>query len=161
MPEINLNQSSTLQSFLQKSTRRIKGLNQSLIHRVHIARNLCLLINELNKKNYFLIDLKPQNLQVYSETGYTILLDCDGICIANSKNFFPGDQITVEYTPKENLGIMANQFNKTQIIQQERFALSVTLFQLLNNGIHPFQFKYKSQKYALTREENIREEICI
>ena len=53
---------------------------------------------------------------------------------------------------------MANQFNKTQIIQQERFALSVTLFQLLNNGIHPFQFKYKSQKYALTREENIREE---
>ena len=24
--------------------------------------------------------------------------------------------------------------------------------------IHPFQFKYKSQKYALTREENIREE---
>ena len=158
MPEINLNQSSTLQSFLQKSTRRIKGLNQSLIHRVHIARNLCLLINELNKKNYFLIDLKPQNLQVYSETGYTILLDCDGICIANSKNFFPGDQITVEYTPKENLGIMANQFNKTQIIQQERFALSVTLFQLLNNGIHPFQFKYKSQKYALTREENIREE---
>ena len=157
MPEINLNQSSTLQSFLQKSTRRIKGLNQSLIHRVHIARNLCLLINELNKKNYFLIDLKPQNLQVYSKTGYTILLDCDGICIANSKNFFPGDQITVEYTPKENLGIMANQFNKKQIIQQERFALSVTLFQLLNNGIHPFQFKYKSQKYALTREENIRE----
>ena len=51
---------------------------------------------------------------------------------------------------------MANQFNKTQIIQQERFALSVTLFQLLNNGIHPFQFKYKSQKYGLTREENIK-----
>ena len=158
MPEINLNQSSTLQSFLQKSTRRIKGLNQSLIHRVHIARNLCFLINELNKKNYFLIDLKPQNLQVYSETGYTILLDCDGICIAHKNNFFPGDQITIEYTPKENLDIMANQFNKMQIIQQERFALSVSLFKLLNNGIHPFSFKPKSQKYAQSAEDNIREE---
>ena len=50
----------------------------------------------LSKPQFFL--LKPQNLQVYSETGYTILLDCDGICIAHSKNFFPGDQIMMVAT---------------------------------------------------------------
>ena len=40
--------------------------------------------------------------------------------------------------------------------RQERFALAVIIFQLLNNGLHPFSFLVKNSKYAGDILENIK-----
>ena len=148
MPKISLTESTTMQRILQSSMRRKTGLNETLLYRLAVARNLCALVAKLNQKHYYLIDLKPLNLQVYKTNGNIVLLDCDGISIMEKSSGFSGSQVTTEYTPAENFGKKAEDFDENRCQKQERFALAVIIFQLLNNGLHPFTFKANDTKYA-------------
>ena len=159
MPEINLKASVTLQSFLVNSLRTKKGLDQTLNFRIGIARNLTSLVYEIHQLNYFIIDLKPMNLQVYKKLGYVILLDCDGISINIDGKSFPAGMVTTEYTPKPNIGKKAHEFDNDESLNQDCFALSTIIFQLLNNGIHPFSFKPNaSSQETFSLIENIKNE---
>ena len=157
MPKINLNESTTMQRLLQSSMRRHHGLNQALWYRLAVARNLCALISTLNKMHYYIIDLKPLNLQVYKKNGNIVLLDCDGISMMNKSQGFTGTQVTPDYTAPENFGKKAANFDEIKCQRQERFALAVIIFQLLNNGLHPFSFLVKNSKYAGDILENIKD----
>ena len=64
------------------------------------SQEIYVLTNELNKK-LFSYWFKPK-IYKYILKQDTQFIRWDGICTANSVNFFPGDQITWVY-PKENL----------------------------------------------------------
>jgi uncharacterized membrane protein len=96
------------------------------------------MVTELHRLGHHVIDLKPQNLSVYKENMYVAVVDCDGLSIAGGDGRrFPGHQFTDGYRAPEaaGKGLAPEALGEAQ----DRFALAVVLFQLLNNGIHPFQ----------------------
>ena len=140
-PLIDENSSFTLDYFYDYNL--MKKLNSSIVHslnvKIEIIYNLCVLISELHELGHAFVDLKPQNIRVYEDNFMVSLLDCDGFLIHNSvKNSnFNGTMVTTDYISPELL----NSNNKIDFMdqRQDNFALAVIIFQMLNNGIHPFQ----------------------
>jgi serine/threonine protein kinase len=132
MPEIDFAASRTLDSLLQKRARQAGHLPEHYGFRVHVANNLCSVLTELHKLGHFIIDLKPANLRFYPQTGYLAVLDCDGFSISGR---FPATMFSDGYIAPEAKGKPPQALGE----QQDLFALAVILFQLLNNGLHPFQ----------------------
>jgi hypothetical protein len=81
------------------------------------------------------VDLKPVNLRFYRDSLYIAMLDCDGFSIQGHAERFPAEQFTADY--------LAPEFQRKGMpagteMAQDRFALAVVIFQLLNFGIHPY-----------------------
>ena len=109
----------------------------AISYKLEIAKNLSNIISLLHKQGHYFIDLKPQNIRVFKRNHVVSLLDCDGFSIKQGANQFPAEMLSTDYispeaqrqlTPPSQLGE-----------PQDRYALAVILFQLLNRGTHPFQ----------------------
>jgi DNA-binding helix-hairpin-helix protein with protein kinase domain len=81
------------------------------------------------------VDLKPVNLRFYRRSLYMAMLDCDGFSIHGDGERFAAPQYTPEYLAPE---FQLRGLTEAGELQQDRFALAVVVFQLLNFGIHPF-----------------------
>jgi|GEM_PF-4191064 len=110
---------------------------QSLSEKLQIARNLSLLLTQLHARRHFMIDFKPENVKVFGTPLYVALLDCDSFSIWANRVRFPATNYTSEYIAPEALRHKRRPRDLGE--DQDLFALAVVLFQLLNNGIHPFQ----------------------
>ncbi|MEG2963938.1 MAG: hypothetical protein RR860_14715, partial [Janthinobacterium sp.] len=71
----------------------------------------------------------------YRDSLYIAMLDCDGFSIQGHAERFPAEQFTADY--------LAPEFQRKGMpagteMAQDRFALAVVIFQLLNFGIHPY-----------------------
>lgn len=138
MPFIDLAHADSLDTLLVKALRQQRGWPENYAFRVYAAQNVAAMVAELHRLGHHIIDLKPQNLSVYKDTMYVAVVDCDGLSIAGaSDRRFPGHQFTDGYRAHEGVrdGLDPEQLGE----EQDRFALAVVLFQLLNNGVHPFQ----------------------
>lgn len=136
MPYIDLRQTITLQEYLE-DINSLSPQDQSISLRINVARNLCAMLAEMhNKRNYF-IDLKPQNIRVFKESGNIALLDCDGFSIAGGR--YPATHYSSQYLAPEAIINRATPQSLSLNDYQDRFALSIILFQILNFGIHPYQ----------------------
>jgi hypothetical protein len=81
------------------------------------------------------VDLKPVNLRFYRQALYMALLDCDGLSVHTPRERFHATQFTPDYlAPEFQSGHVSGDGEE----QQDRFALAVIVFQLLNFGLHPF-----------------------
>ena len=135
MPAVDVQATSELECILQERQARAAGLPTGLGAKITLAANLAAVIAELHRQNHHVIDLKPVNLRFYPQSLYMAMLDCDGFSIQGKGERFIADQITPDY--------LAPEFQASSIAlggeeQQDRFALAVVIFQLLNFGIHPF-----------------------
>jgi hypothetical protein len=81
------------------------------------------------------VDLKPVNLRFYPKSLYMAMLDCDGFSIQGEGERFAAPQFTPDYLAPE---FQMRALTVAGEEQQDRFALAVVIFQLLNFGIHPF-----------------------
>lgn len=111
--------------------------DQSISLRVAVARNLAAALAALHEKRDYFIDLKPQNILIYKESGNVCLLDCDGYAIGGGK--YPARQYSSQYLMPE---ILINRVEPQALAlndHQDRFALAVLIFQILDYGVHPFQ----------------------
>lgn len=110
----------------------------ALSFKLEIARNLCLLVADLHDHGHYFIDIKPQNIRVLLGSHVVTLVDCDGFSIAGPDGTrYPAELVSSDYIAPEayrNNTIPA-QLGETQ----DRYALAVILFQLMNRGTHPFQ----------------------
>ncbi|WLQ12351.1 hypothetical protein O5O45_21730 [Hahella aquimaris] len=137
MPFVDLSRAVSLEMLLNRKTRQFSKLPEHYGYRLSAAKNLASLIAALHRKRHHVIDMKPVNINVYRETFFTALLDCDGFSIQGAGKRFSAHQYTPDYIAPE--AINGRQGPDQLGEEQDRFALAVILFQLLNQGVHPFQ----------------------
>jgi DNA-binding helix-hairpin-helix protein with protein kinase domain len=138
MPEIDFSGSASLERMLQKKMRAVSGLPEFYGYRVSAAYNLAASVAELHSRGHHIIDLKPVNCRVYRANMLLGLLDCDGFSIEGAAGRrFHASQYTPEYIAPEASKNKPEELGE----EQDYFALAVTIFRLLNNGLHPFQAK--------------------
>jgi DNA-binding helix-hairpin-helix protein with protein kinase domain len=141
MPEIPLQQAATLQVFMSRTTmsRALSKEDCCLPRRVQICRNLASAIAEIHRQHHYCVDIKPQNIYLFKDTGIVCLVDNDSFAISgNGGERFTASAYSPEYVAPEllNNNLAANSVCDDR---QDRFALAVLMFRLLDNGLHPFQ----------------------
>jgi len=142
MPQVDTSMAVSMSEYVEL-INTLPLADRSITLRVTVARNLAAALVEIHKKRHYFIDLKPQNIYVFKETGNVCLLDCDGYAIDGGK--FPAGQYSSQYLSPE---ILINRVDPRALSLndfQDRFAFATLAFQLLNYGVHPFQGIPKDQ----------------
>lgn len=134
MPLIKTEDAVSLDHLMQKAVRRKMGLSESYANRLYAAYNVASMVAALHKCGHYIVDLKPANVSVYKENMLVAMFDCDGFSIAGLKERFPAEYVSEEYIYPEGMTQTCAEMGE----EQDRFALAVIIFKLLNNGIHPF-----------------------
>jgi len=136
----NLQDSFTLDHFYDHNLRkRLSSPEEAALScRVEIARNLSQVVASLHKQQHYCIDFKPQNIRVYRSVHVVTLIDCDGYSILdNGGKRYPAHLLSTDYIAPE---VTNNRLSIDSLgEEQDLYALAVIIFQLLNQGLHPFQ----------------------
>ena len=152
MPLIDLSKAVSLDHVMQRAVRQKLGISEKYEHRLQIAYNLCAMVAALHQKGHYIVDLKPSNVYVYKDSRLVAILDCDSFSISGEKNRYPAEYVSEEYIYPEGMEQTCEEMGE----EQDKFALAVILFKLLNNGIHPFSgTPRKSNAENLTIQERI------
>ncbi len=135
MPRLPLDDTAELEYMLQERQARAAGLPVGLGARVTLAANASAVVAELHRRQHFVVDLKPVNIRFYRRSLHLAMLDCDGFSINGDLQRYEAPQYTPDY--------LAPEFHRHHRLagheaEQDRFALAVLIFQLLNFGIHPY-----------------------
>ena len=139
MPLVDMGRSVMLEQLLQKQERRLVKLREDYQFRVYVACNLSRVIAKLHEKGHGVVDMKPVNVLAYRDTGYVCLLDCDGYDVRGEDGVrHRADLFTAEYLYPEGHTKKLRP-DAVDPLEQDKFSLAVILFQLLNNGLHPYQ----------------------
>ncbi len=133
MPEIDTTAATELNNILNKKIRKHKSLPEFYGGRVLLAANLAALMAELHVLGHYMVDLKPLNTMFYPDAWYMAILDADGFSVGGAKRF-PAHQYSDDYIAPEADGVRAEDLG----LEQDLFALAVIVFNLLNNGVHPY-----------------------
>jgi eukaryotic-like serine/threonine-protein kinase len=143
MPALDIKATSELEYILQERQARAEGLPTGLGAKITLAANLSAVIAELHRQQHYVVDMKPVNLRFYRRSLYMAMLDCDGFSIQGQGERFKAPQYTPDYlAPEFQVSGITNDGEE----QQDRFALAVLIFQLLNFGIHPFTGRPRSDR---------------
>jgi len=148
MPRIELERAASLDHFMQRATRQKLKLPENYEYRIRIACNLSAMVAALHEKGHYIVDLKPSNVYVYKESMLISMLDCDGFSILGDKSRYPAEFVSEEYIYPEGMNQSCDEMGE----EQDKFALAVIIFKLLNNGIHPFSGtlrKNNAPKYTI------------
>src|SRR5690554_230027 len=137
MPLLPISDYANLDLLLTRKGRELRKLPQSRDFRVRAAENLARRVAQLHDQGHFIIDLKPANMLVNRKTADIVVVDCDGFAIQGKNSFIPGHQYTTGYIAPEAWQQQAKP--ETLGEPQDLFALAVIIFQLLNEGLHPYQ----------------------
>jgi DNA-binding helix-hairpin-helix protein with protein kinase domain len=139
MPLVDTHESFTLDHYYDLGL--FKKLNSpdeaALSYKLEIAKNLSRLVADLHSHGHFFIDCKPQNIRVFKRNHVVTFIDCDGFSIMGKHERFPAELLSTDYIAPEAQRNNTPPANLDQF--QDRYALAVILFQLLNRGTHPFQ----------------------
>ena len=150
MPLIDMDKAVSLDHFMQKAVRQKLNLSENYAYRVFAAYNVALMINTLHKCGHYVIDLKPSNIYVYKESMLIAMLDCDGFSIKGETERYPAEFVSEEYIYPEGMNLTCAEMGE----EQDLFALSVIIFRLLNNGIHPFSGTPKDTSLPMLTIQN-------
>jgi hypothetical protein len=82
------------------------------------------------------------------------MVDCDGFSIKGElETRFPADFVSEEYIYPEGMELSCSEMGE----EQDKFALAVIIFKLLNNGIHPFSGVPRKNSQMLTIQQRIED----
>ncbi|MCC8363092.1 hypothetical protein LK996_08390 [Lysobacter sp. A6] len=135
MPAVDVQATCELELILQEKQARAEQLPTGLGPKITLAANLAAVVAALHAQHHYIVDLKPVNLRFHRQSLHMAMLDCDGFSIQGEGERFPAPQFTPDYlAPEFQRGGITTDGEQAQ----DRFALAVVIFQLLNFGIHPF-----------------------
>jgi hypothetical protein len=134
MPFINTAEAVSLDHLMQSAVRAKLKLSDKYEYRVMAAYNVALMVASLHKYGHYIIDLKPSNVSIYKRTMTVAMFDCDGFSIQGEQARFPAEFVSEEYIYPEGMTQSCEEMGE----EQDKFALAVIIFKLLNSGIHPF-----------------------
>jgi DNA-binding helix-hairpin-helix protein with protein kinase domain len=133
MPAVDFQKTDLLESMLQPKQAELRNLRSDLGARITVAANLAEVVSAIHKQGHQIVDLKPPNLRFYRKELYVAVLDCDGFDISVPGRSHSAPQATPEYLAPE---YHQNAIDDPEL--QDRFALAVIIFRILNFGIHPY-----------------------
>ena len=135
MPLIDMSQAVSLDHLMQKAIRKKLGLSEKYAYRLFAAYNLASMVTALHKCGHYIVDMKPSNVSVYKNNMMVAMVDCDGFSIKGERNNrYPAEFVSEEYIYPEGMELSCEEMGE----EQDKFAMAVIIFKLLNNGIHPF-----------------------
>lgn len=149
MPLVNFQQAWTMQQVVQPQLRRQYRIPERLELRLYAALNLATVMQSLHDAGHYAIDLKPPNVLVYRSqghagAGYVALIDCDGYQVRGPDGRrHDAGYTTLSYLNPDVAAKVDGRITfdpqrlNDKAVQQDKFALAVVLFQLLNCGLHP------------------------
>ncbi|RYE01980.1 MAG: hypothetical protein EOP50_01060, partial [Sphingobacteriales bacterium] len=137
MREVDFGASVALEQLFLEQQRSAKGLPQDFEYRLVAAQNLAAVVNLIHSKGHALVDLQPQNVRVYKRSGWVGLIDCDGYRITATRTF-PARLLRPEFAAPELQRSGGNVRPDMGDQYQDRFALALIIFSLLNDGVTPF-----------------------
>jgi len=139
MPAVDMQATTPLESVLQEDQARAEGLPTSLGAKINFAARLAVAITELHQHEHHVVHLSPANLRFYRQSLHLAVIGCERFSIRASFERFAARpdarEIALDYVAPEFQG-KPIPVGKEE--SQDRFALAVLAFQLLNFGIHPF-----------------------
>jgi len=155
MPMINMDNAVSLDHLMQKAILKKLGLPEKYAYRVFAAYNVAAMVAAMHKCGHYIVDLKPSNVSVYKDTMMVAMVDCDGFSIqGENNNRYPAEFVSEEYIYPEGMDLGCDEMGE----EQDKFALAVMIFKLLNNGIHPFSgVPRKNDSAMLTIQNRIEE----
>lgn len=131
---LDIKKAVPLNAWFDPRSRRRNGLSQDDRIRIYLAANLASVTEYVNRAGHSVVDFKPQNVLAYREHGYVCLVDCDGFLIRSGTDIFPAAAATPSYLAPE----YHQKFDVSLLDEkQDRFALAVTIYMLLDNNWHP------------------------
>lgn len=142
MPALDRDTTFQLHNLFTSRDRADAGIRQDYFFRFHVCLNLAKVVANLHESKHYLIDFKPENVWVHRDTGFVVPLDTDGFSVFDGDSArHPARHYTPQYiAPEAHFTANQNQQAPQSMGEaQDRFALGVLLFQLLNEGIHPYQ----------------------
>lgn len=143
MPLIDTKEAVSLDHLIQKAVRRKLGLSERYIDRIFAAYNITSVVAALHACGHYIIDLKPANVSIYKKTMLVAMFDCDGFSIKGENNArYPAEYVSEEYIYPEGMSETCENMGE----EQDKFALAVIIFKLLNEGIHPFSGTPRNKK---------------
>jgi DNA-binding helix-hairpin-helix protein with protein kinase domain len=150
MPAVDFQKTDLLESMLQPKQAELRNLRSDLGARITVAANLAEVVSAIHKQGHQIVDLKPPNLRFYRKELYVAVLDCDGFDISVPGQSHSAPQATPEY--------LAPEYHQNAIANpelQDRFALAVIIFRILNFGIHPYDGIAKGKAVPTDREGRV------
>lgn len=154
MPLINMDKAVSLDHLMQRSIRQKLGLSEKYSYRIFAAYNVASMVGALHKCGHYIVDLKPSNVSVYRDTMIVAIVDCDGFSIQGEQNSrYPAEFVSEEYIYPEGMDLSCAEMGE----EQDKFALAVIIFKLLNNGIHPFSGIPRKNNEMLTIQQRIED----
>ena len=154
MPLINTSQAISLDHLIQKAVRQKLGISDKYINRLYAAFNLTSVVAALHACGHYIVDLKPSNVSIYKKTMLVAMFDCDGFSIKGDNNArYPAEFVSEEYIYPEGMKQTCQEMGE----EQDKFALAVIIFKLLNEGIHPFSGSPRKNDQMLSIQERIAE----
>lgn len=142
MPFIDTSAAVSLDHLMQSAVRAKLKLSDKYEYRIMAAYNVALMVASLHKYGHYIIDLKPSNVSIYKKTMTVAMFDCDGFSIQGEQARFPAEFVSEEYIYPEGMSGTCEDMGE----EQDKFALAVIIFKLLNNGIHPYSGVVKKNK---------------
>lgn len=134
MPFIKMSEAVSLDHLMQKAIRKKLKLSDNYAYRIFAAYNLASMVTALHKCGHYIVDMKPSNVSVYKNNMMVAMVDCDGFSIQGERGRYPAEFVSEEYIYPEGMEQSCDEMGE----EQDKFALAVIIFKLLNNGIHPF-----------------------
>ncbi len=154
MPFIKMSDAVSLDHLMQKAIRKKLNLPESYAYRIFAAYNLASMVAALHKCEHYIVDLKPSNVSVYKNNMMVAMVDCDGFSIKGEFGRYPAEFVSEEYIYPEGMEQNCEEMGE----EQDKFALAVIIFRLLNNGIHPFSgTPRKKDEPMLTIQDRIEQ----
>lgn len=154
MPEIETKEAISLDHLMQKAVRQKLGLSERYLDRVFAAYNVTSVVAALHACKHYIVDLKPANVSIYKSTKLVALFDCDGFSICGERDArYPAEYVSEEYIYPEGMTQTCQEMGE----EQDKFALAVIIFKLLNEGIHPFSGMPRKGAEMLSIQERIAE----
>ena len=152
MPLIDTKEAISLDHLMQKAVRQRLKLSERYVDRVFAAYNITSVVAALHECGHYIVDLKPANISVYKSTMLVALFDCDGFSIKGEQEHrYPAEFVSEEYIYPEGMNQTCEQMGE----EQDKFALAVIIFRLLNEGIHPFTGTPRKNTDMLSVQERI------
>lgn len=152
MPLIDTKQAISLDHLIQKAVRQKLGISDKYENRLYAAYNLTSVVAALHACGHYIVDLKPSNVSIYKKTMLVAMFDCDGFSIRGENNErYPAEFVSEEYIYPEGMKQTCAEMGE----EQDKFALAVIIFKLLNEGIHPFSGVPRKNENMLSIQERI------
>ena len=143
-----------LHQLYNPKARRQRAPKLTWLYLVRIARNLCTVVTALHDKGYVIGDLNESNVLV-TDRALVSLVDCDSVQVKDGRKVYYCPVGKAEYTAPE---LQGKDFKETKrTANHDAFGLSILLFLLLMEGVHPFSGIYKGEGDPPSLFENIKE----